>query len=158
MSPGCTHIVEMCFGKVGGGTILNPRSWGMSTSGGQGIGCNGVTGKVCRTSNPSYRRSKRIVSTNRQRSSKLPVHKASPFVPDKVSPCHMSCLLKSATGTSSSPEIYSGPDNRDGVYACDSGDDTPGRVVLDEGSCNLNHKQVSSISQEFREGNGTFCR
>ena len=55
----------------------------------------------------------------------------------------------------SSPEIYARPDNE--VYACGPGDDCPlpdtvDDVIVDQSSCELIYTQVSSISQELREG------
>ena len=60
-----------------------------------------------------------------------------------------------ASGGVSSPEIYARPDNE--VYACGQGDDcilpeTVDDVVVDQASCDLIYKYISSISTEFREG------
>ena len=54
-----------------------------------------------------------------------------------------------------SPEIYARPDNE--VYACGPGDDCPlpdtvDDVVVDQSCCESIYTQVSSISQELREG------
>ena len=64
-------------------------------------------------------------------------------------------IVNLRTSTHSSPEIYARPDNE--VYACGPGDDQPlpstvDDVIVDHLSCDLIYSDVSSISQELREG------
>ncbi|KAH9474707.1 Putative oxidoreductase TDA3 [Psilocybe cubensis] len=64
-------------------------------------------------------------------------------------------ITEPPTRAHSSPEIYARPDNE--VYACGPGDDCPlpdtvDEVVVDQTSCDLIYRHVSSISKQLREG------
>lgn len=64
-------------------------------------------------------------------------------------------IVNLRTSAHSSPEIYARPGNE--VYACGPGDDQPlpstvDDVIVDELSCDLIYSNISSISQELREG------
>ena len=64
-------------------------------------------------------------------------------------------IVNLRTSAHRSPEIYARPDNE--LYACGPGDDHPlpstvDDVTVDQPSCDSIHSDVSSISQELREG------
>jgi glycine/D-amino acid oxidase-like deaminating enzyme len=64
-------------------------------------------------------------------------------------------IVNLRTSAHRSPEIYARPNNE--VYACGPGDDHPlpstvDDVIVDELACDSVYSDVSSISQELREG------